>query len=114
MTENARKILDKSGTFGALLTHLSIALDCMTHNLLIVKTHALNFYMMGSIWYLIIWQEGNKELKLTSQGSVLGQPLFSLLICDLFLFVEYADILSYADDNTPNDGSENVDVTLEN
>ena len=45
MMEKAKKILDKGGTFGALLTDLSKAFDCMTHELLIVKLHALNFDM---------------------------------------------------------------------
>ena len=45
MTEKARKIFDKGITFGALLTDLSKAFDCMTHDLLIAKLHALNFDM---------------------------------------------------------------------
>ena len=43
MIEEARKILDKGGTFRALLTNLSKAFDCMTHYLFIAKVHALNF-----------------------------------------------------------------------
>ena len=43
----------------------------------------------------------------------LGPLLFSLFLCDLFLFVEETDILSYADDNAPYVCSEDVDVTLE-
>ena len=35
-----------------------------------------------------------------AQGSALGQQLFSLFVCDLFLFVDEADKMSYADDNT--------------
>ena len=35
------------------------------------------------------------------QGSILGLLLFSLFLCDLFLFVEEANIMNYADDNTP-------------
>ena len=45
MIEKARKILDEGGTFGALLTDLLKAFDCMTHDLLIAKLHALNFDM---------------------------------------------------------------------
>ena len=49
----------------------------------------------------------------TPQISILGPLLFNLFLCDLFLFVEVVDIMSYADDNTPYVCSENVDVTLE-
>ena len=43
MIEKARKILVKGGIFGALLTDFSKVFDCMTHNPLIAKLHALNF-----------------------------------------------------------------------
>ena len=45
------------------------------------------------------------------QEWILGPLLFNL--CDLFLFIEEADIMSYADDSTPYVCSENIDVTLE-
>ena len=48
-----------------------------------------------------------------SQGSILGTLLLNLFLCDLLLFVEEADVMSYADNNTPYICSENVDVTLE-
>lgn len=48
MIEKAKKILDKGGTFGALLTDLSKDFDCMTHELLIAKLHALSFDMKHS------------------------------------------------------------------
>ena len=35
-----------------------------------------------------------------AQGSILGQQLFNLFIFNLFLFVEEADKMSYANDNT--------------
>ena len=45
MLEKARKILDKGETFSALWTDLSKPSICMTHDLIIVKLHALNFDM---------------------------------------------------------------------
>ena len=44
MIEKTRKIRDKCGTFGALLTDQSKAFDFMIHDL-IIKLHVLNFYM---------------------------------------------------------------------
>ena len=37
MIEKARKMLDQGGTFGALLTDLSEAFDCLTRDLLIAS-----------------------------------------------------------------------------
>ena len=125
MIEKARKILDKGGTFGALLTDLSKTFDCMTHDL-IAKLHALNFdmnalslifdYLTGRKQRVKINSSFNSYLDISQsvpQGSILGPLLFNLFLCDLFLFVEEADIMSYADDNTPYVCSENIDVTLQ-
>ena len=45
MIEKAKKIPDKGETFGAVLTDLLKAFDCMTNDGLIAKLHALNFVM---------------------------------------------------------------------
>ena len=93
---------------------------------LIAKLNALNFDM-NAINFIFDYLTGRKQrVKINSsfssyldifqgvpKGSILGPLLFNLFLCDLFLFVEEADIMSYADDNTPYVCSENVDVTLE-
>ena len=126
MIEKAKKILDKGGIFGALLTDLSKGFDRMTHDLLIAKLHALNFDM-NALNLIFDYRTGRKQrVKINSifsscldifqgvsQGLILGPLLFNLFLCDLFLFVEEADIMSYADDNSPYVCSKNVDVTLE-
>ena len=126
MIEKARKILYTGGTFGTLLTDLSKAFDCMTHDLLIAKLHALNFDM-NALNLIFNYLTGRKQrVKINwsfssyldifqgvPQGSILGPLLFNIFFCDLFLFVEEVDIMSYADDNTPYVCSENIDITLE-
>ena len=105
MIEKARKILDKGGTFGALLTDLSKALDFMTHDLLIAKLHALNFDMNALNLIFDYLTERKQRVKINSrfssyldkfqgapQGSILGPLLFNLFLCDLFLFVEEVDM----------------------
>ena len=114
MIEKAKKIFDKGGIFGALLTDLSKAFDCMTHDLLIAKLHALKFDM-NALNLIFDYLTGRKQrVKINStfssyldifqgvpQGSILGQLLFNLFFCDLLLFVQEANIMSYADDNPP-------------
>ena len=98
----------------------------MTHDLLIAKLHALNFGM-NALNLIFDYLTGRKQrVKVNSsfnsyldifqgnpQGSILGPLSFNLFLSDLFLFVEEADIMSYADDNTPYLCSENVDITIE-
>ena len=107
MIENARKILEKGGTFGAFLTDLPKAFDCMTHDLLMVKLHALNFDMNPVNWIFDYLTGRKQRAKINSsfssyldifhsvpQGSILGPLLFNLFLCDLFLFVAEAAIMN--------------------
>ena len=124
MIEKARKILDRVGTFGVLLADLSKAFCYMTHDL--ITKHYVLTYDMNALNLIFDYMTGRKQrVKVNysfscnidlfqgmAQGSVLGQLLFNLFVCDLFLFVKEADIMSYADDSTPFVCSENFDVTL--
>ena len=114
MIEKAGKILHNCETFSTLLTDLSKAFDCMTHDLLIEKLHALNFHM-NALNLIFDYLTGRKQrVKISNsfssyldifqgvpQGSILGRLLLNLFLCDLFLFVEEAHIISYADVNRP-------------
>ena len=126
MIKKVKKILDKGETFGALLTDLSKASDCMTDDLLTAKLHVLKFDM-NALNLIFDYLIGRKErVRINSsfssyldifrgvlQGSILEPMLFSLFLCDLFLFVEEADIINYADDNTSYVCSKNVEATIE-
>ena len=106
--------------------NFTLVFDYMTHDLLIANLHGLNFDM-NALKVIFDYLTGRKQrVKINSnfssyldifqgvpQESILGLLLFNLFLCDLFLFVEEADIMSYADDNTPYVCFENVDVTLE-
>ena len=98
----------------------------MTDDLLIAKLHVLNFDM-NALNLIFDYLIGRKErVRINSsfssyldifrgvlQGSILEPMLFNLFLCDLFLFVEEADIINYADDNTPYVCSKNVEATIE-
>ena len=106
--------------------NFTLVFDYMTHDLLIANLHGLNFDM-NALKVIFDYLTGRKQrVKINSnfssyldifqgvpQESILGPLLFNLFLCDLFLFVEEADIMIYADDNTPYVCCENVDVTLE-
>ena len=91
--EKARKILDKGGTFGALLTDLSKAFDCMTHDLLIAKLHAPNFDMNALNLIFDYLTKRKQRVKINSsfssyldifqgvlQGSILGPLVFNFSV----------------------------------
>ena len=109
-----KKAIDKGEMFGALLTDLSKAFDCISHELLIAKLHA---YGLGldSVRYIFDYLNNRKQRTKINQnysswsdiftgvpqGSILGPLLFNIYICDLLFCVDDEKIASYADDNTP-------------
>ena len=97
MLETWKKSVDKGKDFGALLTDLSKAFDCLDHELLTAKLNAYGFSLPAlrlvndylsnrkqrtkidtySTWLDIIFE--------VPQGSILGPLLFKFFLADLFL-----------------------------
>ena len=98
--------------FGALLTDLSKAFDCLLYDIIITKLNAYRFDMKRlnfiydylrnrkqitkidnaySSWQNILYE--------VSQISILWRFLFNIDLCDLFLIMSHEDIANYADDN---------------
>ena len=99
------------GHFIALLTDLSKAFDCLTHDLLIAKLDACGFKNDALLVFNYL-NNRKQRVKINSsfssfqnisgvpQGSLLGPLLFNIFLTDIFLFCP-TEIASYADDNTP-------------
>ena len=113
MTEKWKKVVDNGGAFGALLTDLSKAFDCIPHDLIIAKLEAYGF-QIDALRLVHDYLSNRKQLvKLNEtfsswrdiehgvpQGSILGPLLFNIHLCDLFYFLDGLDIARYADDTT--------------
>ena len=114
MLEKWKRAVDNNKVFGALLTDLSKAFDCISHNLLIAKLNAYGLSLSTLKLVHSYLQNRKQRTKIGSsyslweeivsgvpQGSILGPLFFNICLCDLFLSIENNCFTNYADDGTP-------------
>ena len=114
MLEKWKSAIDNKKMFGALLTDLSKAFECLSNDLLIAKLNAYGFSIAALRLVQNYLSNRKQRTKINSdfrsweeilfgvpQGSILGPLLFNIFQCDLFFIMNETDFASYADDNTP-------------
>ena len=125
MLEKWKSAVDNKKVFGALLTDLSKAFDCLSHDLLIAKLNAYGFSMAALGLVQNYLSNRNQRTKINTkysswkeilfgvlQGSILKPLLFNIYLCDLFLIMNNIELASYADENTPYAVGKNIEVLI--
>ena len=115
LLEKWMRSIDRGKVFGALLTDLSKAFDCLNRDFLIAKLNAYGFSLPALRLIHDFLSNRKPRIKVNNsystwmeivfgvpQGSILGLLLFSFFLTDLFFIVNSTDIANYADDNMPH------------
>ena len=121
MIESWRKALDRNGAAGGILTDLSKAFDCLSHDLLIAKLEAYGF-AKSALMFVYDYLKNRKQRtnvngsysswrdlkKGVQQGSILGPLLFNIFINYIFYFIDKSKLANFADDTTVYSTEDNI------
>ena len=95
MLENFKEAMDSENQFGAVLTELSKAFDCIDPKRLMAKLYE---YRLSSP----AWNTVSSYLKHRTQWTkILSTLLFIINMIDLFLWMQRKCIANYTDDTSP-------------
>ena len=113
MIEMWKKALDEKKVAGAVLTDLSKAFDCLSHELLVAKLDAYGFDKSAIAFIFDYLKDRKQRTKVNGkyskwrevkygvpQGSILGPLLFNIFMNDIFYFLKDAKLANYADDSS--------------
>ena len=109
LIETYKKVLERKGYGGTVLTDLSKAFDTIHYDLLLAKLHAYGFsnksLKLIESYLTTHWQKIKVNTSFSSwsellvpQGSVLGSLLFNIYLNGLFYLTECTNVCNYADD----------------
>ena len=117
--------IDRGKVFGALLTDLSKAFDCLNHDFLIAKSNAYGFSLPALRLIHDYLSNRKQRARINNsystwmdtvfgvpQGSILGPLLFNIFYADLFFIANSTYIANYADDNTPYATANDIDSLI--
>ena len=120
-----KESVDNGAGFGALMTDLSKAFDCLHHELLIAKLEAYGFdiksvkliqqYLLNRKQRVKVGNAYSSRREIfygVPQGSILGPLIFSIFLCNLFYFLESVPVTSYANDITPYSANKTNDLVI--
>ena len=125
MLENLKKAMDKGLSTGILLTDLTKAFDCISHELLIAKIHAYGFsysslkliydYLTGRMQRTKVNESYSSWLEVrfgVPQGSILGPLLFNIYIY-IYIYIKF-EMMNFADDNSLYNTNLSIGKVIEN